>query len=121
MVDRFEYLDVELFRRGRVEWHVQRHEGISETLHANTNGTMSHVRSASFGRGIVVHINYTIEVVGNDFGYIMELVEVVLAIGDEGGESKRGEVANGSFIGGRVFNDFGAEVGRFDGAKVLLI
>jgi len=74
-------------------------EGISKTLHANTDGTMSHVRSASFGRGIVVHIDYTVEVVGNDFGYVMEPIEVVLAI-DEGGEIKGGEVANSSFIGG---------------------
>ena len=60
---------------------MQRHEGISETLHANTNGTMSHVRSANFRHGIVVHINYTVEVVGNDFGYVMEPIEVVLANG----------------------------------------
>jgi len=82
---------------------------------------MSHIRSVSFGRGIVVHIDYMVEVVGNNFGYVMEPIEVVLAIGDEGGESKGGEVANSSFIGGRVFNDFSAEVGRLDGAKVLLI
>jgi len=60
---------------------VQRHEGISKTLHANMNGTMSHVRSVNFRHGIVVHINYTVEVVGNDFGYIMEPIEVVLANG----------------------------------------
>ena len=61
---------------------------------------MSHIRSVSFGCGIVVHIDYMVEVVGNNFGYVMEPIEVVLAIGDEGGESKGGEVANSSFIGG---------------------
>ena len=67
---------------------MQHHEGISETLHANTDGTMSHVRSANFGRGIIVHINYTVEVVGNDFGYVMEPIEVVLANGGRAREAR---------------------------------
>ena len=67
---------------------MQCHEGIGETLHANMNGTMSHVRLANFGHGMVVHINYTVEVVGNDFGYVMEPIEVVLANGGRAREAR---------------------------------
>lgn len=65
---------------------MQCHKGISKTLHANTNGAMPHIASASFGDGVVVNVNDTVEVVGNNFGHVMELFEVVFAVGDEGGE-----------------------------------
>jgi len=37
-LDRFEGRVVELLRSGRVKLHVQRHEGICETLRANVDG-----------------------------------------------------------------------------------
>jgi len=40
---------------------------------------------------------------------------------DEGWQGERGEVADGYFVGGGVFDDFGAQVGGFDGTEVLLV
>lgn len=40
---------------------------------------------------------------------IVSSVEIVDAINDEGGESKRGKIADGCFVCSRVFYDFGAK------------
>jgi hypothetical protein len=78
---------------------------------------MSHVRSANFRHGIVVHLNYTVEVVGNDFGYVMEPIEVVLANGGRAREVRlQTAISSGeeySMISVQRLEDF-------DDAKVLL-
>ena len=43
-----------------------------------------------------------------------------MTIDNDGWESKRGKVANGCLVRGGVFDDFCAEVRRFDGTQVLL-
>lgn len=62
-----------------------------------------------------------VEVEGDDLGDFVQLLKVVLATTDEGRQGKRGEVTYSSLIRRRILDDFGAEIGRFDGAKVLLV
>ena len=82
---------------------------------------MAHVGSASLWNRVVVDIDDAIEVAGDDLGNIMKPFEIVLAVRDEGGEGERGEVTDRSFIWRRVLNDFSTQIGRFDGAQVLLV
>ena len=72
---------------------------------------MTEVRSACFRDGVVVYIDDTVEVKGDVFRNRVELVEVVLAIFDVGRQSEQGEVTYSCFIGQRVLDNFGAEVG----------
>ena len=48
--------------------------------------------------GIVVDINDAVEVVRHDFRDVVEFLEIVDAINDDGGESKKGKVADGCFV-----------------------
>ena len=79
-------------------------------MHTDPDGAMAHVRPTGLRDGIVVDINDAVEVVRHDFRDVVEFLEIVDAINDEGGESKKGKVADGCFVWGRVFYDCGAKI-----------
>lgn len=120
MVYSLEDLDVEFFSFGGVKWHAKRHECIGEPLDPNADETMTEVRSTCFVDGVVVYIDNTVEVIGDVFGDGLGFVEVIFAVFDVGRQSERGKVTYGCFVG-RVLDNFGAEIGRFDGADILLV
>jgi hypothetical protein len=82
-------LNVQLLCLGRVEWHAQSHESIGEPLDANAGGAMTEVRVACLGGGVVVGIDNAIQVKRDRLGNRVELVEIILAIGDISRESER--------------------------------
>ena len=120
MVNGLENLDIELLGFGRIKGHAKCHEGIGETS-TKTDGAMAEVRTTSFRDWVVVDIDDTVQVVGDDLGDIVQLLEVVLAVDDEGREGERGEIAHGGLVRCGIFNDLRAEVRRLDGTQVLLV
>lgn len=114
VVNSLKDLDVEFLCCKRVERHTKCHEGISETLYTDTDGTMAHVGTTSFGNRIVINVDDLVEIISNDFGNIVEFLEVILTVDDETRESERGEIADGGLFWRRVLDDFRAQVGRLD-------
>ena len=86
---------------------------------------MPHIRIPRFWHWIIIHVDDAVEVKRNDFCNIVQFLEVIRRWGrfevDEGRQGKRSEVADCYFIGGGIFDDFGAQVGGFDGTEVLLV
>lgn len=121
VVDRLEDLDVQLLRLRGVKRHAQGHEGVCESLHTDADGAVAHVRGPGLLDGVVVHIDDLVEIVRNNLGDVVQLLEVVHAVLNEGGQRERGKVAHGGLFGRRVFDDFGTEIGGLDGAEVLLV
>jgi hypothetical protein len=112
-----EDLDVEFLGFGRVEWRAKCHECIGKPL--NVDGTMTEVRSTCFRDKIVVDIYDTAKIKGDVFGDGVEFIEVIFSVFDVGWQSEA--ILYGCFVGGRVLDNFGAEIGRFDGADILLV
>jgi hypothetical protein len=82
---------------------------------------MAHVRATCFGSRVVVDVDDAIEVVCDDFRDIVELLEIESVVDDERREGQRGEIAGRGFIWGGILNDFGAQIGGFNSAEILLI
>jgi len=97
-------LDIKLFGLGRIEGHAKSHEGISEPLDPNADGTMTEIGSACFGNGVVVNVDDTVEVVCDGFGDGVKFVEVIFAVRDKCGEGEGCKVAHSSLVGGRVLD-----------------
>ena len=110
MVHGLEDLNVELLGSWRVEWHAEHHESIGKTLHANANGSVTEVGLLRFRDGIVVDIDDTVQIECDDLSDVVQLLEVVLPVGDKGRKSNGCEVANRSLIRGGVLNDLRAQV-----------
>ena len=53
VVDGLEDLDVELLGLGSVEGHSKDHEGIGESLHSDSDGSVSHVGVSSLDDGVL--------------------------------------------------------------------
>jgi len=121
MVNGLEDLDVELLGFRRIEGHAESHEGVGETLHADAYRAMAEVGATSFGDGVVIDVDDAVQIEGDHLGHIVQLLEVVSTVCDEGWESKRRQVAHGGFIRGGVLDDLGAKIGRLDGTQVLLV
>ena len=137
MVDSLEDLDVELPSSWRVEGHSESHEGICETLDTKTDRSVSHVTVSCLDNRVVVsgndldislctkrrRLTYSVQVLGNDLGNLVELLEVVdsLLHVDKCGKSEGSQVTDGNLVGSRVLDDFGTQVGRLDGSQVLLV
>jgi hypothetical protein len=62
-----------------------------------------------------------VQVLGDNLGNSVQTLEVVGTVGNESRKRQRGQVADGDFIGSRVLDDFGAQVGRLDCSQVLLV
>lgn len=82
---------------------------------------MTHVGVTGFGYRVVVHVDDAVEVARDDFGDVVQLLEVVDAIVDEGRECEGCEVADSGLVGGGILRDLGTEVGRLDDPEVLLV
>ena len=63
----------------------------------------------SFRDWVVVDVDDAVQVVG-DLGNIVQRLEVVLAIDDEGRESKRGEIAHGGLVRCGIFDNLRAGI-----------
>ena len=121
MVDGLEDLNVEFLGGCGVEWHAEHHESIGKTLHTDSDRSMAHVGLPRFRDGIVIDVDDTIQVVCNNLSNVVQLLEVVLAVGDKSRERDRREVADRCLIWGGILDDFRAQIGGFDRSQVLLI
>jgi len=121
MVDGLEDLDVEFLGSRGVEWHAEHHESIGKTLHTDSDRSMAHVGLPCFGDGVVIDVDDAIQVECDNFSDVVQLLEVVLAVGDKGRERDGREVADRRLIWGGVLDDFRAQIGGFDRPQVLLI
>ena len=119
VVDRLRNLLIEVPRLRRVERHAEGHEGVGETLHTNADRTVAHVGPAGLGDGVEVDIDDAVQVEGDDLCDIVQLLEVVDTVLDEGRERDRSEIADGSLLRRRVLDNLSTEVRRFDCAEVL--
>jgi hypothetical protein len=59
-----------------------------------------------------------IEVMGDKFSDSVEFVKVMFAVFDVDWQSERSKITYGCFVGETVLDNFGAEVGQFDGADI---
>ena len=121
MVDGLENLDIEFLGSCRVEWHAEHHESIGQALHTDPDGPVAHVRVPCFWDGVVVDVDDAVQVECNDLSDIVQLLEVVLAVGNKRRECDRREVADRGLIRGGVFDDFRAQVGGLNRSQILLV
>ena len=114
VVDRFEDLEIELSSLGRVERHSERHEGVRESLHSDTDRSVSHVGVFGFLDGVVVDVDNSVQVERDDLQSrrqqqresgeetrtnlddIVKFLEIVDSGGDESRQSDRSEIADGT-------------------------
>jgi hypothetical protein len=83
---------------------------------------VSHVGVLGLCDRVIVAINDTVQVLGDDSGDLMKLFVVVLAVlSDELGQANGSKVANGHLVFRGILNDLTAEVGALDRAQVLLV
>ena len=121
MVDGLENLNIEFLGSCGVERHAEHHESIGKTLHTNSDWSMAHVGLPRFRDGVVVDVDDAVQIECDNLSNAVQLLEVVLPVGDKGRECDRRKVANRSLIWGGVLNDLRAQIGRFDRSQVLLV
>ena len=80
MVESLEDLNVEFLGSCGVERHAKHHESICETLHADSDWPVAHVGLPRFGDRVVIDVDNSIQVVGDNFSNVVQLLEVVLAV-----------------------------------------
>jgi hypothetical protein len=88
-----------------VEWHAEHHESIGKTLHTDPDRSMAHVGLPCFRDGVVVDVDDAVQVECDNLSNVVQLLEVVLAMGDKGRERDGREVADRRLIWGRVLDD----------------
>lgn len=123
VVDSLENLDVQQPSLVRVERETKSEECICETLNTKRNGTVTEIASSCFFYRIVVHVDDLVQVADNnlcDFVQFCKVIHVVSCV-DEGGQSKRCQVADGNFIGSSILNNLSAEVRATNGPEILLV
>ena len=97
-------------------------ECVCQTLDADTNRTVPHVGVPALGRRVVVVVDDAVEVARHSVGDFEELVVVERAVLlDKLRDGDGGQVAHRHFVGRGVLDDLGAQVGRADGAQILLV
>src|SRR5271170_8248552 len=121
MINRFKDLNVEMFSLGGIKRHSHCQKRIRQPLNTNSDRSMTHIGSTSFFDGIIIDIDNLVEIVCNDFDDIVHFLEIEFSAFDKSGKSDTRQVTYGNFIGSRVFDDFGTEIGTFDGSEVLLV
>lgn len=121
VVDRLEDLLIELTCLGGFEGQTKSHERVGETVHTNADGAVAHVGATSLRDGVVVAVDDAVEVDSDDLGDIVELLEVVGTVLDEGWKGDGSQVTNSGLLWRRVLDDFGTQVRRLDRAQVLLV
>ena len=68
---------------------------------------------------IIINVDDSVQVSGDNFCHFVQILEVVLAIADEAVESNGGKIAHGHLIRGRVLHYLCAQVARLNCTKVL--
>ncbi len=121
MVDGFEYECVEFQSLHAFERHLQSQEDIGQTLNANADGTVTHVRTTGFFYGVEILVDNSIEILSDDLSDFMQLLEVELSILYVLGQRDRSQIADGNFVGICVLNDFTAQVRRLDCSQMLVV
>ena len=76
MVNSFEYLRVELESASLFEGQFHNLESISESLNADTNGSVSHVGVLSLDNGVVVPVNNAVKILSYALSDLVEVLEV---------------------------------------------
>jgi hypothetical protein len=71
MVDGLEDLDIEFLGSLRVEWHMECHEGVGLTLHANPDRAVVHVGATGLRDRVVADVDM-VDVEGHDLGDIVK-------------------------------------------------
>ena len=81
---------------------------------------MPHVGALGLHERVVVDVNDTVEIAGDNLGDGEELVEVKCLLScDKAGESNGGQIAHGNLFGRCVLHNLCAKVATLDGAKIL--
>ena len=96
-------------------------EHVRQALYAQSDGTVAHIGIACLRNGIVVAVDDAVEVLRDLVGDLEQLLVVERSVVDVLRQSEGGEVAHRYFVWRRVLDDLRAEVGRTDGAEVLLV
>ena len=105
----------------RFERQPQQQKQISEPLDTYANRAMAHIGILCLLDGVIVAVDDAVEVRVIDLGHFKELLMVECSLVDKPRQRDRGQVADGDFIGGGVFDDLCAEVAGLDRSQVLLI
>ena len=110
MVDRLEDLNIEFLGSCRVEWHAEHHEGICKALNTDSDRSMTHVGPPCFRDGVVVDVNNAVQIERDNFSDVVQLLEVVLTVGDKRRERNGREVANRGLFWRRILDDLRAQI-----------
>ena len=78
VVDSLKDHGVHLHCLGAFERNLHNLKGISESLNTNSNGSVSHVRILGFDDGVIVPVNYTVEIFSHSLCNLMKFLPVVL-------------------------------------------
>mmetsp|Transcript_13701 Transcript_13701/g.29658 ORF Transcript_13701/g.29658 Transcript_13701/m.29658 type:complete len:291 (+) Transcript_13701:1024-1896(+) len=120
-IDGLEDLLVDQSRTLRIEGKPHVDEGISETLHAEPDGAVAEVGDACLLDRVVVGIDDTVEIARHVVRDVVQLLVVEDTVGDEARQGDGREVAYSDLFGRSELDDLGAQIGRTDGAEILLI
>merc|ERR1719424_1707877 len=123
IIDCLENVFIQLLCSIGLEWQAHHHECVSEALDTQTNRPVLHVRSAALLRWIVVAVDDLVEVACCNLGYIEEALEIIwcILVLSKRRQSNGRKVAHCDFVSRCILDDFCAEVGAMNGAKVLLV
>ena len=83
MVDSLEDLLIDLVGTILLEGDLHHQEGVSKTLDANTNWSVSHVGFLCLSARIVVVVDNSVKVLGDNLGDFVKLFKVKLALTNE--------------------------------------
>mmetsp|Transcript_43526 Transcript_43526/g.93229 ORF Transcript_43526/g.93229 Transcript_43526/m.93229 type:complete len:535 (+) Transcript_43526:75-1679(+) len=122
-IDGFENVRVQLLGLLALEGEPHHEESVSQTLNAETNGSVPHVGVAGLREGVVVPVNDLVQVASDDLCHFVEALEVVLltSLLDECWQGDRGQVAHSHLVLGSVLDDLSAQIGGVDGSQILLV
>ena len=94
MIYGLEYLLVEFVGPLIFEADLEHHHDVSEALNANSDWSVSQIRSSRLLTGVEVVIDHFVQISRDHFGHAMESVEVESPTLDKTGERNRGQVAH---------------------------
>mmetsp|Transcript_5523 Transcript_5523/g.7783 ORF Transcript_5523/g.7783 Transcript_5523/m.7783 type:complete len:590 (-) Transcript_5523:355-2124(-) len=103
--------------------HAHLGEGVRESLHSDADGAVAEVGVLGLENGVEVDVDDLVEVLGDHLGDLKQLLEVegLVRLVHEGRQIHRGQVADRHLLRGGELHDLRAQVGRADGAQVLLV
>ena len=109
MVDSLEEFLVESLGLIAFELDLQDLQCICQPLDTDTDGPVSTVRPLRLLTWVVIFVDDSVQVPGNDFGHFVQLLEVEdLPLIDVPGERYGGEVAHSYLVGGGILDDLTA-------------